>query len=340
MKNILITGGAGFIGINFINNLLMHDRKINIHNIDSLTYAANTFFLKKLEKFKNYKFHKIDISNKKKLHNIFSKKYFDAVINFAAESHVDNSIKNPQTFISTNIIGTFNLLELCYKSWMSGPFKYKKNHIKSVFIQISTDEVYGSLSGNVFANEEFKFLPNSPYSSSKASAELLVRSFNKTYGLNTLTTNCTNNYGPFQNIEKLIPKSISNALNGKKIPIYGNGKNIRDWIYVNDHCDAILKILQKGKFGETYNISSNCQIENNKIVLEICRILDKKFPKSKGKYSDQIKYVNDRPGHDFRYAVDSNKIEKLGWRPKISFDKGIELTIDWYIKHHIIINKK
>ena len=306
-KKILITGGLGFIGSNFILNLIKKFPQSKIINFDAKIIGSNKYNLISLKNNKNYNFIKGNINNKVLIEKFI--KSSDIIFNFAAESHVDRSIDNPRAFLQSNLLGVFQILEAIRK--------YDKK-----IIQISTDEVFGSLK-NESANEEYYLNPSSPYSSSKASAELLVKSYNKTYGIDSVITRCTNNYGPHQSPEKLIPKVILLAINNKKIPIYGTGKNIRDWIFVLDHCDAILKVYEKGRTGESYNISTNYEISNNTIVKKILKILNKPF--------SLIEYVNDRPGHDFRYSMNSNKIRnELRWKPKYNFEQGLELTIKWY----------
>ena len=325
-SNILVTGGCGFIGSSFID-LLIDSNKYNIINIDKLTYASNVEY-SKLNK-KNYKFLKGDIVDHNLIRNVLNKYKPKYIFNFAAESHVDNSIKNPKTFIDSNIIGTFNILFILHKLWKN------QNNKKNRLIHISTDEVYGSLKPKDKSfTEKSNYMPNSPYSSSKAASELLVRSWVKTYNFNAIITNCSNNYGPWQNSEKLIPKVIFNALNKKRIPLYGNGKNIRDWIHVDDHITAILKIMKKGTVGEKYNIGGNCELTNLKIINLICDIIQKKL-KTKYDYKSLITYVTDRPGHDFRYSVNDNKIRRnLNFKNEINFTKGINSTIDWYLANY------
>jgi len=321
---LLVTGGCGFIGSNFIN--ISIKKGIKIINIDKLTYASNIYKIKKNKK--NYIFYKCDILNKKKLNQIFLKHNPDGVIHFAAESHVDRSIENPEIFFQSNTIGTVRLLEIV-KEYL---YKRKK---KFKFVHVSTDEVYGSLNTiEKSFTEKNKFFPNSPYAASKAASDLIVRAYFKTFNLPVITTNCSNNYGKGQYFEKLIPLIISNALKGKKLPIYGNGLQIRDWLYVDDHCDAILKIFKKGIIGETYNIGGDNEIKNIYLVRKICRYLDDKFNRTKkNSFLNLIEFVKDRPGHDFRYSINSKKLKKeLGWKPMNTFDKGIKLTIDWYLE--------
>jgi len=335
MKTILITGGAGFIGSNFILYFINKYEDYFIINLDLLTYAGNIDNLASLNNNKRYKFIKGDICNRELVEYIFKEFDIKGIIHFAAESHVDNSIISPDIFIKTNVNGTFTLIDVAYKYWMEKPFKYKNGYENCKFHHISTDEVYGSLGKEGYFTENTPYAPNSPYSASKASSDMIVRSYNKTYGLNTLITNCSNNYGPFQHDEKLIPTIIRNALYGNPIPIYGDGKNIRDWLYVIDHCKAIDIVFHRGRIGETYNIGGKNERENNYIAQIICEILDKKVPKKDGKsYKEQIKYVEDRPGHDKRYAIDASKIEnELGWKAEENFETGIVKTIDWYLNN-------
>lgn len=330
-RSILITGGAGFIGSNFINYLSPQGDD-QIVNLDKLTYAANidNIYSKNDE---NYHFIEGDICDTVLLSEVFEKYKIDTVIHFAAESHVDNSISSPKVFVDTNVIGTFNLLQEAYNFWMNAPNKFKVGFEGSRFIHISTDEVYGTLGDTNLFTEKTPYAPNSPYSASKASSDFLVRSYFHTYGLPVITTNCSNNYGPHQHDEKLIPTIIRKALDNQPIPIYGDGTNIRDWLYVVDHCKGIYLALEKGKLGETYNIGGRNERQNTYIAEKICEILDNKVPLSNSKsYKKLITYVPDRPGHDFRYAIDASKIEnELGWNAKENFESGIEKTIEWYI---------
>ncbi|EDM23180.1 dTDP-glucose 4,6-dehydratase [Caminibacter mediatlanticus] len=348
-KNILITGGAGFIGSNFIPYFLEKYPEYNIINLDKLTYAGNLENLKELENNPRYKFIKGDICNRELVEYIFNEFDIQGVIHFAAESHVDNSIKNPDVFVKTNVNGTFTLMDVAYKYWMEGPFKYKEKYKNSRFHHISTDEVYGTLSDdpNELFTEETPYRPNSPYSASKASSDMIVRSYHHTYGMNTIITNCSNNYGPKQHDEKLIPTIIRNAINLNPIPIYGDGKNIRDWLYVLDHCKGIDLAYHKGKSGETYNIGGRNERTNIYIANKICEILDELYPiKQNSKFStlnsqlksykDLITFVDDRPGHDRRYAIDASKIEnELGWRADENFESGIVKTIEWYLMKYL-----
>ncbi len=331
MKNILITGGAGFIGSNFIPYFLEENKALNVINLDALTYASDINNLKECESSSRYTFIEGDIRDNNLIKSIFTKFDISGVIHFAAESHVDNSINKPDIFIETNINGTFNLIHNAYMHWMNEPFVFKNNFKNSKFLHVSTDEVYGSLGDQGLFTEATPYAPNSPYSASKASSDMLVRSYRETYGMNTLITNCSNNYGPKQHREKLIPKIIHNAVRGEKIPIYGDGKNVRDWLFVLDHCKGIDLVFHQGNCGEVYNIGGKNEKTNIEIVETICSLLDKKIPKDDS-YSKLITFVEDRAGHDRRYAIDATKIEStLGWRADENFETGINLTIDWYL---------
>ncbi|APY08466.1 dTDP-glucose 4,6-dehydratase [Winogradskyella sp. J14-2] len=333
-KSLLVTGGAGFIGSNFIIHTLKNNKEINIINLDKLTYAGELSNLEPIADSKNYQFVKGDICNEKLVESLFEEHKFTGVIHFAAESHVDNSILNPDAFIKTNIYGTFNLLNIAKRYWMQKPFLAKKGCKNNRFLHISTDEVYGALGKKGLFTEDTPYAPNSPYSASKASSDFIVRSYFHTYGLNVVTTNCSNNYGPKQHDEKLIPTIIRKAVNGEDIPIYGDGKNIRDWLYVKDHCEGIYLAFNKGKAGETYNIGGRNERDNLYIAHKICEILDEVRPKN-SKYSDQITFVKDRPGHDFRYAINATKIEnELGWKANENFETGILKTIKWYLNKY------
>jgi len=333
-ESILVTGGAGFIGSNFIIHLLDKYKNLNIINLDKLTYAGELSNLDSLQNHPNYRFVKGDICNSELVNNLFETHKFSGVIHFAAESHVDNSIANPNAFITTNINGTFNLVNTAKNHWMDGPFSFKKGLENNRFHHISTDEVYGTLDSTGLFTEKTPYAPNSPYSASKASSDFIVRSYFHTYGMNVVTTNCSNNYGPRQHKEKLIPTIIRKAINNEPIPIYGNGKNIRDWLYVEDHCNGIDLVFYKGKSGETYNIGGKNERDNLYIANKICNILDELRPKDTP-YSTQIKFVKDRPGHDFRYAIDASKIEnELEWQAKENFETGIVKTIEWYLKKY------
>lgn len=316
MKKMLITGGAGFIGSNFIHYILSKYNDYQVINLDKLTYAANLDNLKDIEDNKNYRFIHGDIADQEFIFKLFENEKFDIVINFAAESHVDNSILNPQISTITNILGTQVLLDACRK------YNIKRFH------QVSTDEVYGELpldDKNILFTEKTPLNPSSPYSASKASADMLVKSYYRTYSLPITISRCSNNYGPYQHLEKLIPLMISKAINNDNLPVYGNGLNVRDWLHVYDHCTAIDLIIHEGKIGEIYNIGGN----NEKSNIDVVKIILKEL----GKSEKLIKYVNDRPGHDLRYAIDSTKIKTtLNWKPVYSFEKGILDTIKWYTK--------
>ena len=383
-KNILLTGTAGFIGSNFVPYFLNKYPEYNLINLDLLTYAGDLENLKECEGNPRYKFIKGDICNRELVEFIFTEYDIQGVIHFAAESHVDNSIKNPGVFIQTNVTGTFTLIDVAYKHWMDKPFTYKErfldssispeqvrgteehgavesytsssgtsnlfvaNNTKPRFHHISTDEVYGTLNETDLFTEETPYAPNSPYSASKASSDMIVRSYQETYGLNTVITNCSNNYGPKQHDEKLIPTIIRKALAGENIPIYGDGKNIRDWLYVLDHCKGIDIVYHTGKEGNVYNIGGRNERTNLQIVDAICSILDEKVPlsarhsqldwesnKNIKSYKDLITFVEDRAGHDRRYAIDATKLEtELGWKANETFDTGIVKTVNWYLSKY------
>lgn len=333
MNSVLVTGGAGFIGSNFIEFFLETHPGVKLVNLDKLTYAGNLENLAAVESNKNYVFVEGDICDRSTIDTLFREHQFDGIFHFAAESHVDNSIHGPGVFIQTNVVGTFNLIDAARQLWMDGPFKIKEPFASARFLHVSTDEVYGSLGDTGLFTEETPYAPNSPYSASKASSDLIVRSYFHTYGLNVVTTNCSNNYGPKQHSEKLIPTILRKALSGEPIPIYGDGKNIRDWLYVRDHCTGIELAFKKGLAGETYNIGGRNERKNIDIAKTICMALDKVRPKNTGSYTDQISFVADRPGHDHRYAIDARKIEtSLGWKAQEVFDTGIVKTIEWYLK--------
>ena len=328
---ILVTGGSGFIGANFILNWFSENEEPLV-NLDKLTYASNQDNLKHLKNSKNYFFEKGSIEDLSLVTALLEKYQPRAVINFAAESHVDRSISDSDDFIQTNILGTHTLLKASLKYFETLKGSEKDNFR---YIQISTDEVYGSLKDkDPQSLEDSPYFPNSPYSASKASGDHLARAWHETFGLPVITTNCTNNYGPFQHEEKLIPLMISHSLKGKKLPIYGDGSNVRDWLYVKDHCDALSLVLKKGRTGETYNIGGKNEIKNIEVVTQICNLLDDVYPKKNGgSYSDQITFVEDRLGHDYRYGLNISKIEnELGWSPKENFDSGISKTVEWYLK--------
>jgi dTDP-glucose 4,6-dehydratase len=331
MQTFLVTGGVGFIGSNFILKV-REERLANIINIDKLTCASNPQTLAELQDYPGYNFVCGDINNAELLHNLLEQYQPKAIINFAAESHVDRSILSPQDFVQTNILGTFQLLEASKAYWEKlSPQKREQFR----FLHVSTDEVYGSLSPTEPAfREDSPYAPNSPYAATKAGSDHLVRAYFHTYGLPTLITNCSNNYGPRQFPEKLIPLIILNALNNKPLPIYGDGQNIRDWLYVEDHCEALYLVLQYGCIGETYNIGGNNEQTNLTVVEKVCAILNELTPKLNFSYSSLMTFVKDRPGHDRRYAVDCSKIyRELGWQPKENFNSGLLRTIQWYLSN-------
>lgn len=332
-KTILITGGAGFIGSNFVPYFCEKYPDYKIINLDKLTYAGNLDNLTECENMPNYQFVCGDICDADLVEKIFTENDVRGVIHFAAESHVDNSITGPRAFINTNILGTFNLLDAARRHWMDGPNKVKDGYENARFHHISTDEVYGTLGNDGLFQETTPYAPNSPYSASKASSDFLVRAYHHTYGMNVTTSNCSNNYGPKQHNEKLIPHIINKALNLQPLPIYGTGENIRDWLYVLDHCRAIDLIFHTGVAGQTYNVGGRNERNNITIVKTICAILDERRPRPDGKkYAELITFVADRAGHDFRYAIDATKLEnELGWRAKENFDTGILKTVDWYL---------
>lgn len=344
-KSILLTGTAGFIGSNFVPYFLEKYSEYNLVNLDLLTYAGDLENLKECEANSRYKFIKGDICNRELVEFIFTEYDIQGVIHFAAESHVDNSIKNPGVFIETNVNGTFTLLDVAQKYWMNKPFEYKKAYEGCRFHHISTDEVYGTLNETDLFTEETPYAPNSPYSASKASSDMIVRSYQETYGMNTVITNCSNNYGPKQHDEKLIPTIIRKALAGDSIPIYGDGKNIRDWLYVLDHCKGIDLVYHTGKEANVYNVGGRNERTNLQIVDSICSILDEKVPpqnviasvtkQSISSYKELITFVEDRAGHDRRYAIDATKLEtQLGWKADENFNTGIVKTIEWYLEKY------
>jgi dTDP-glucose 4,6-dehydratase len=333
MKTILVTGGAGFIGSNFIPFFLERHKDIQVINLDLLTYAGNLDNLKEVENNPRYTFVKGDICDRPLVESLFEKYSLAGIIHFAAESHVDNSISGPEAFIRTNINGTFTLLDVARKNWMKTPFEVREGCESNRFLHVSTDEVYGTLGKTGLFEETTPYAPNSPYSASKASSDLLVRSYFHTYGLNVVTTNCSNNYGPKQHNEKLIPTIIRKAIAGEPIPIYGDGLNVRDWLYVLDHAKGIDLAFHMGKSGETYNIGGRNERTNLQIVDTICSILDSEKPNASGKsYKEQITFVKDRAGHDKRYAIDASKLEEeLGWKAEENFESGILKTVHWYL---------
>ena len=328
LTNILVTGGCGFIGSNFIKYLFNQSEFTgSIINIDKLTYAGNPLNLEDISlKYgdKRYFFYRVDICNDLEIEKIWNKHNIDTVVHFAAESHVDRSIHGPKEFIKTNIIGTFNLLETAREKW--------KNKKEVLFHHISTDEVFGSLGETGYFYENTAYDPRSPYSATKASSDHLVRSYYHTYGLPITISNCSNNYGPYHFPEKLIPLMILNMLEGKELPIYGDGKNIRDWLFVNDHCDAIWRILQNGKTGDCYNVGGENEWENIKLVNFLCEVVATLLGEEKNHFKHLVKFVTDRPGHDKRYAINCEKIKKeLGWKQSVSFEEGLNITAKWYL---------
>ena len=328
MKRFIVTGGSGFIGSNLVKFLLK--KNYFVINIDKLSYSANPYNLKEVIKNKKYKFFNLDINNQSKVYNILKKFKPDGIFNLAAETHVDRSIDSPKIFMDSNILGVYNLLQVLNKYT-------KKNKKKIKLVHISTDEVYGDIKIGKRSDEKFPYSPSSPYSASKASADFLIKSFVRTYKLPVVISNCCNNYGPNQFPEKLIPKLIYNIINNKPLPIYGKGKNSREWIHVNDHCVALLKIFYKGKMGESYNVGSNQNINNLNLTKKLLSIVKNKSLKINSKV--KIIFVKDRPGHDFRYALNSNKIKKkLGWKSKISLHKGLSQTFDWYLNNKSFFN--
>jgi dTDP-glucose 4,6-dehydratase len=336
MRNILVTGGCGFIGSNFVRLVLTERPDWRLFNLDKLTYAGNPGNLADMEKHPSYHFIHGDICDREVVDRLFAEERIDTVVHFAAESHVDRSIDGPADFIRTNILGTFTLLEAARNAWLSGPESRVPSPEKCRFLHVSTDEVYGSLGESGYFTEETSYDPRSPYSASKASSDHLVSAYHHTYGLPTLMTNCSNNYGPYHFPEKLIPLIINNALQGRDLPVYGDGKNVRDWLYVEDHCRAILAVLEKGRVGETYNVGGNSEKQNVEVVQTICDLLDEqvgRLPSGEPRRS-LIRFVKDRPGHDRRYAIDATKIKaELGWNPSIDFAEGIRRTIDWYLQN-------
>jgi dTDP-glucose 4,6-dehydratase len=326
-KTILITGGAGFIGSHVVRRFVNKYPDYLIVNADKLTYAGNLENLTDIDKKRNYLFEKIDIVDKQSVLNLFKKYSLDGVIHLAAESHVDRSITGPDEFVFTNIVGTVNLLNAALASW-------KDAFAGKLFYHISTDEVYGSLGKEGLFTEETAYDPKSPYSASKASSDHLVRAYNHTFGIPVVISNCSNNYGPNQFPEKLIPLAINNIKNSKPIPVYGKGENIRDWLYVEDHASAIDLIFHRGKVGETYNIGGNNEWKNIDLILLLCKIMDKKLNRPAGTSEKLITYVKDRPGHDLRYAIDSSKLQnELGWSPIPEFAVGLEKTVGWYLEN-------
>jgi len=322
---VLVTGGAGFIGANFLGLLVPRHPEHEFVNVDKLTYAANLASLADIAERPNYRFARVDIADAAAVTAIFDEVRPDIVVHFAAESHVDRSIEGPREFVHTNIEGTFNLLEAARRTWQGGA---------GLFHHVSTDEVYGSLGAEGLFTETTRYDPSSPYSASKAASDHLVRAWHRTFGLPVKITNCSNNYGPLQFPEKLIPLMIMNALEGKPLPVYGKGENVRDWLYVQDHCEAIWAVVQRGKVGETYNIGGNNEVKNIDVVRMLCATLAEETGKPVAELEGLVTYVKDRPGHDLRYAIDATKIEdELGWSPKETFATGLRKTVRWYLEH-------
>jgi len=326
-KKILITGGAGFIGSHVVRLFAKKYPQYSIVNLDALTYAGNLENLKDIESLPNYTFEKGDITDQKRLKELFDQYHFDAVIHLAAESHVDRSILDPLAFVKTNVLGTVSILNTCLEYW-------KDDFSGKTFYHVSTDEVYGSLGKEGFFTEETAYDPRSPYSASKASSDHFVMAYYHTYGLPVVMSNCSNNYGSHHFPEKLIPLMINNIKNNKPLPVYGKGENIRDWLWVDDHARAIDLIFHQGKIGEKYNVGGFNEWKNIDLVLLLCRIMDKKLGRKQGESAKLIRFVKDRPGHDMRYAIDATKLNKeLGWKPSLQFEEGLEKTVDWYLEN-------
>lgn len=332
-RAILVTGGAGFIGSNFVPYFCGRYSDYVVVTLDKLTYAGDIENLRECGALANHRFVEGDICDEQLLDRLFHEYDFTGVIHFAAESHVDNSIAGPKAFIQTNLVGTFSLLEAARRHWLSAPGECRSGHEASRFHHISTDEVFGSLGEDGAFCETTPYAPNSPYSASKAGSDFLVRAYHHTYGLNVTTSNCSNNYGPKQHAEKLIPTIIRTALDEKPIPIYGSGTNVRDWLYVMDHCKAIDRIFHAGTGGETYTVGGASEMTNLQVARHICRLLDIERPRSGEKYEELITFVPDRPGHDLRYAIKADKIQsELQWRAEESFETGIAKTVAWYMR--------
>jgi dTDP-glucose 4,6-dehydratase len=324
MKTVLVTGGCGFIGANFLNHFVPKMSAVQFINVDKLTYAGNPLSVEGLAACGNYVFEQVDICDAEAVESVMAKHLPDTVVHFAAESHVDRSIHGPKDFIYTNVVGTLNLLDACRTIWTD--FEGKRFH------HVSTDEVYGSLGADGLFTETTSYDPSSPYSASKAGSDHLVRAWHRTFGLPVTVTNCSNNYGPYQFPEKLIPLMVMNVLERKPLPVYGKGENVRDWLFVTDHCEAIMTVLQQGAVGETYNIGGNCERANIDVVHTICDSVSELAQLDKEESRKLITYVTDRPGHDFRYAIDASKIkQELGWSPRETFETGMQKTIQWYL---------
>lgn len=332
-NTVLVTGGAGFIGGNFVLGL-MRQPGYKVINLDALTYAGNLDTLESVKDHPDHQFVLGSIGDRELLDYLLKRYQPTAILNFAAESHVDRSISGPDAFIQTNVVGTFQLLEATRQYWKNLPLE---EQVTFRFLHVSTDEVYGSLGATGQFSEQSPYQPNSPYSASKAASDHLVRAYFHTYGLPVLTTNCSNNYGPYQFPEKLIPLMIHNAINGKPLPVYGQGANIRDWLYVEDHCQALMTVLMQGRPGEVYNIGGNNEKTNLEVVHTLCDLLDERLPTSPHTPRRQlIRFVTDRPGHDLRYAIDASKIKReLGWQPRETFDSGIAKTLNWYLDNQV-----
>ncbi|MDI6400657.1 dTDP-glucose 4,6-dehydratase [Balneolaceae bacterium ANBcel3] len=329
---LLITGGAGFIGSNLILYLLAHRKDLTVLNLDKLTYASDLGYLESVKKHPSYRFVQADLVDRMAVRDVIRDFEPDAVMHLAAESHVDNSIKGPEPFVMSNVVGTFNLLEECRNLWKEDPETERSRR----FLHVSTDEVYGSLPSGGYFTEKTAYAPNSPYSASKAGSDFLVRSYNKTFGMNVVTTNCSNNFGPHQHDEKLIPTVIRKALSHSEIPVYGKGDNVRDWLYVTDHCQGLLDVFEKGRAGETYLIGGRNEWKNIDVVRLICDILNSLTAEGPGgDYNNLITFVTDRAGHDFRYAINPSKMEQeLGWKPQMKFEEQLRKTVEWYVQRY------
>ena len=337
MMNLLITGGAGFIGSNVIHHVIDRAEVARLVNLDCLTYAGHLVNLEKVSRHPKYIFEKVDLRDKAAVLDAVEKHSITHVMHLAAESHVDRSISGPGDFIHTNVVGTFNLLEACRAIWLDPKFKSGNPELK--FHHVSTDEVYGSLGATGLFTETTPYAPNSPYSASKASSDFLVRAYHHTYGMPTVITNCSNNYGPYQFPEKLIPVVIQSVLARKTVPVYGDGMNVRDWLYVRDHAEALWTVLRQGKLGETYNVGGHNEWANIRIVELICDLIDEMQPQLGGNSRKLITFVKDRPGHDRRYAIDATKIhQELGWIPAHKFEQGIRETVRWYLENQNWVN--